>query len=209
MFISRHAEDAAKECAGNHRKFDSFVWYSESKPEDEENWMIYNTSCRGSGLITESNEHIMNLALLRDEKGNAPFGDDVYSQRHSHWAYGHLNCLIIRVYKKCDKDIPLEDREITKAFETLHGLICALSDYPVLDDSDLSKREIWAQEKVIEAEAPSFGEHEEPEGWISKVYHWLWENKQECSLFDYSEEPWVSTEEIAKALDALKIKYCE
>jgi len=46
-------EAAAKEAAGNHRKFDCFAWHE--RPDDDENWCIVYVSNRDSGLLDQSN----------------------------------------------------------------------------------------------------------------------------------------------------------
>lgn len=192
MNIPKDIDDAAKECAGNHRKFDSFGWFS--RPEDDENWMIYNISHRDSGILDESNEHVILKELAPFMEGDDP---DVYQERHSHWAVGHVNALIIRVYK---------GEEITKAFKTLHELMVAIEGYPVLDDSDYSQREYDAQIEAIENEAPWAGDHERPEDWANQVWSYLWDNDQSSSLFE-RDEPYIDKEDIAKAMDEIGIAY--
>jgi len=199
-FISGHVDDAAEVCAGNHRDFESFGWGS--RPDDDENWMIVNVSSRDSGLVEESNAAVYERELhWNDEKKEHPFGDDVVSESHNHWACGYVNALVIRVYKEGTKDI-------TEAFECWHGLYCAQSDYPLLDDSDHSAREYEAQHTAIENCSNVF-DNDPPKGWVNDVWGWLWDNDQSCQLFDYceGEGPYANDDDVCKALDGLGIEY--
>ena len=48
-------EQAAKEMAGNWRKFQSFAWHRGHALEDAGQWAIVYTSHRDSGLLNQSN----------------------------------------------------------------------------------------------------------------------------------------------------------
>ena len=51
-------EEAAKKAAGNWRKFESFLWFRElDRPED---WAIFYSHTRDSGLMEQSNAHPIN-----------------------------------------------------------------------------------------------------------------------------------------------------
>ena len=156
-------EDAAKEVAGNWKKFDSFVWHDQ--PEDASLWMIINTSSRDSGILEESNSAAI-------EKELSPFfGKTVRPMRSSHWAVGYVDGYAIRVYRK-------DGKTITRAFKTLYELNCELQEYPLLDETDHSQREYDAALEAI-GNACRCDLVNEPEDWKEKVFDWLWNNEQE------------------------------
>jgi hypothetical protein len=121
-------EEAAEECAGNWKKWDSFVWWSKDQPEDAQNWMIYHHRNRGSDLLTQSNADVI-------EKRMKYYIDsgDAYIGGFSHWAVGHTDAVIFRVFR--------EDGSITDAFREMYKIMEELDGYPVLDEDDWSRRE--------------------------------------------------------------------
>lgn len=142
--------DYAKQCAGNHRHFESFAWFDE--PDDSENWAIIYTSNRDSGSIDRANEIVINKAL-------EPFVEcgDVVFERHSHWACGHVDGFRIRVYN---------NGEVTEAFKVWADLKDRMDDYPILDESVWSEIETeeqnaayenWARADFIKAIEKRFG----------------------------------------------------
>src|ERR1017187_1225353 len=48
-------EDAAREAAGNWKRFESFCWFRERDLDDPENWAIIYTHNRDSRLLDQSN----------------------------------------------------------------------------------------------------------------------------------------------------------
>jgi hypothetical protein len=130
--LDKDVETAAKELAGNWQKFESFGWYSDARPDNAEQWAIVNLSHRDSGCLDQSNEATI-LKELAPFMGWHKDGATVETQRHGHWAVGHVNALVIRCVG--DSGAP------TEAFKVLHGLAMALADYPILDESDFSERE--------------------------------------------------------------------
>jgi hypothetical protein len=70
------------------------------------------------------------------------------------------------------------DGEITAAFRKYHELSEAMDDYPILDESDYSERELEATLENIEQAAWRLkNEFTLPEGWVWQVYDWLSENR--------------------------------
>ena len=57
-------------------------------------------------------------------------------ESHSHWAVGHVDGFSVRVFHG--------NGEITEAFTTYHELAERMADYPILDESDYSERELDA-----------------------------------------------------------------
>jgi hypothetical protein len=182
MDMPKDINEAAELAAGSWRKLDSFVWFD--RPEDSENWMLHYTSHRDSDLIAESNEHVINKAL-------EPFEDDVRFERHSHWAVGYVDGFALRVFDSTGT--------ITKAFKTLHELLMAMAEYPLLDDSDHSEREYKAQLKSIENNGPTL--KDPPDAWAEEVFSWLCENNQ--GALEYNDYPYVDNKDIVEACVAL------
>jgi hypothetical protein len=158
------SESAAKEMAGNWRKFSCFVWDRGYDLEDTDNWMIWYTSGRDAGLLAQSNHNEIAKLLNPFTEGDDP---DVVFESHSHWAVGYLDGFSIRVY--CN------DSNITDAFRAYCQIKNRLDDYPVLNESAYSERaydatlenyrsEMWDMEKQL------------PQGWASEVYSWFSDN---------------------------------
>jgi hypothetical protein len=103
-----------------------------------------------------------------------PFTDgddpDVVMESHNHWAVGHVDGFSIRVYR---------NEQITDAFRTYHDLAERLSDYPVLDEEDYSRREYEATlGNFADAAWRLNREYDLPDGWESVVFAWFWEHNQ-------------------------------
>lgn len=158
MHLKDHAEDLAKELAGNHRKFQSFGW--SDRPEDDANWAIIYTSNRDSGLLDQSNAAAIAATLEVPE-----FADDVHSESHGHWAVGHVDGYAIRVRDAAGN--------ITPAFLAYAELRCALESYPVLDDDDYSEREHEATMQNIENVGRHMVKDDAPARWVVDVYEWF------------------------------------
>jgi hypothetical protein len=86
---------------------------------------------RDSDLNAESNWEVAcrDLQAVDHDSGEFDSRPPVYTFRAGHWAVGWVEYLLVR------PDAPEET--LVKAGE----IICALADYPILDESDLSERE--------------------------------------------------------------------
>ena len=115
-------EDAAREAVGNWKRFESFCWHRASEIDDADNWAIFYTHHRDSGLLDQSNSAVIRKAMQQFTEG-----DDFVFENHSHWAVGHIDGFSIRVFR---------DGEITEAFTKYHELTERLADYPILDEED-------------------------------------------------------------------------
>ncbi len=156
-------EEAAQKAAGNWQRFNSFAWFRRSEIANADQWGIVYTHNRDSGLLDQSNASVISKAM-------APFAEsddsDVVFESHSHWAVGHVDGFSIRVF-----DV---NGEITEAFQRYHELAQAMDDYPILDESDYSERELEATlENIVDAAWRLKNEFDLPEGWESDVYSWL------------------------------------
>lgn len=159
-------EDAAKEAAGNWRRFDSFVWWRQREMDDADRWAIVYASNRDSGLLDQSNAAVIAKAMESFTAGDDP---DVVAERHSHWLVGHVDGFSVRVFDA--------HGDITEAFRTYYGLLEQMESYPVLDESDYSDREYEATlSNLTDAAWRLKNEFKLPEGWEPEVYSWLAEN---------------------------------
>jgi hypothetical protein len=158
-------EEAAQEAAGNWRHFQCFVWFRRNEVDDAEDWSVIYTNNRDSGLLDQSNAAAIAKALQQFTDSDDP---DVVSESHSHWAVGHVNGHSIRVFR---------NGEITEAFCKYHELAQQLADYPILDESDYSERELEATlDNIKDAACRLKNDFDLPTDWESEVYRWLSDN---------------------------------
>lgn len=186
-------EDAAKEAAGNWKRFDSFVWWREREMDDADRWAIVYTSNRDSGLIDQSNNAAIAKALEALTEGDDA---DVVAESHSHWLVGFVQGYSIRVYD--------DNGNITEAFKTYFELQEQLEAYPILDESDYSDREYEATLENIDLAAWKVKrEFIMPEGWESEVYSWLSDNDPSEVENRDDQGGWPSEESLRAAFTAL------
>ena len=158
-------EDAATKAAGNWQRFTCFVWFRDSEITDADQWAVIYTHHRDSGLLDQSNAAVIRRSLVPFTEGDDP---DVVFESHSHWAVGHIDGFSVRVFR---------DGTITDAFRTYHELAVRIDDYPILDESDYSERELEATfANITDAAWRLKNDFELPEDWESDVYSWLSEN---------------------------------
>src|SRR5262249_51831509 len=140
---------------------------------------------RDSGLLAKSNAAEIAKELEHFTEGDNP---DAVAERHSHWACGWIEGYAIRVYRQthipadgfADGGAAYTDEEcleITEAFRTWCYLQQRLADYPVLDESDYSKREYEVTLANIECEGRRDIRDDAPAEWPSLVFDWLWNNE--------------------------------
>lgn len=123
-------------------------------------WFVGLGQTRDSDTLTRSNFEVFLKALrelpevLVDDSENAEQSyrteredwsevDTVYVVQESHWAHGWIDW--IAIHPKNDAAIKLADE-----------MLCALSDYPALDDDDWSRREDEAVMKWWQGESVSW-----------------------------------------------------
>jgi hypothetical protein len=185
-------EAAAKQLAGNWRKFECFVWSRGYDLDDADQWCIWYTSHRDSGLLCQSNEKVISDRLRPFSDGDDP---DLVFESHSHWACGHIDGFSIRVFKP--------DRSITPAFEEFCRIKQDLENYPVLNESDYSDREYETTLENYRSEM--WGCRDElPEGWEGKVYSYFSDNGHDEFIENTDDRGgWASREKIIEALQAI------
>jgi hypothetical protein len=167
MLSTHDLHEAAQQAAGNWQQFDSFVWWRKREIDDPQNWAIFYTQHRDSGLLDQSNAAVISKALEPFALGDDP---DLVMESHNHWAVGYIDGFSIRVFDS--------NGEITEAFRTYHELAERLDDCPILDESDYSERELEATLENIESSAWRLkSEFLLPDDWVSDVYDWLSDNK--------------------------------
>ena len=156
--------DAAKQAAGNWKRFPYFIWDRSSIP-DADHWAILYTHHRDSGLLDQSNAGVIRKVMEPFTCGNDP---DVVMESHSHWVVGSIEGFSLRVFR---------DGDITTAFRQYHELAEALDGYPILDDEDYSRREYEATiENLVSCAWRLQHEFALPADWQYDVYDWLSDN---------------------------------
>ena len=185
-------EDAATHAAGNWKRFSCFCWDRLQEIDDADNWAIFYTHNRDSGLLAQSNAAAIAEALKRFSQTESP---DLVFESHSHWAVGHVDGFSIRVHV---------DGRITDAFRAYHRLSDRLAQHPVLDESDYAEKELEATlENITDAAWLLKHEYELRGGWESEVYCWLCD-KRPGSLENRDDQGGYPTEdELRDAFDAL------
>ena len=119
MLGTLELEEAAAKAAGNWKRFDSFVWFRDRELDDADQWSVIYTHNRDSGLLDQSNAHVISQAMESFTDTDDP---DVVFESHSHWAVGHVDGFSLRVFNAIG--------EITSAFRAYHELGERLDDYP-------------------------------------------------------------------------------
>jgi hypothetical protein len=157
---------AAGEAAGNWKRFESFGWARAFDLGDADQWAIYYTHHRDSGLLDQSNDRVIAGAMAPYTEGDDP---DVVFERHSHFAVGWIDGFSVRV---------LRDGRPTEAFRAYRRLAEKLDEYPVLDEEDYSRSEHEATlDNIVDAAWRLKRGYELPEGWECEVCSWLWEHR--------------------------------
>lgn len=182
-------EERAREAAGNWKSFESFGWFG--RPDDADQWAIFYTHHRDSGILDESNTESIKKVMNE-------FEEDAVEESHRHWAVGHVDGWSIRVYR---------DGQITPAFRAWCEIEDQLESYPVLDEEDYSQREYEATMANLESELgrvwSSRRDDDMPEGLACDVYGWLGDHDPGAIESSSDQGGYPSEEEIGAALDAL------
>lgn len=184
---------AAREAAGNWKRFDCFVWFRESDITDPENWAVIYTHHRDSGLLNLSNASVIRKRLLPFSEQDEP---DVVFESHTHWAVGHVDGFSLRVF---------QDGKITEAFRIYHELMEQIDTYPILDETDYSNREFEATvANILDSAWKLKDEFGLPEDWEYQVYDWL--SEHQCGAIENRDDQggYPEVEELEKAFLALK-----
>jgi hypothetical protein len=186
-------EEAANQAAGNWQKFDSFVWWRARELERPEDFTVYYTHHRDSGLLDQSNHVVISKAMEKFMDGDDP---DVIVEDHSHWAVGWIKGFAVRVFD--------DNGEITDAYRCLHELQERMADFPILDESLYSEMEYEASFENIDLAAWRLKrEFDLPEDWQSSVFDWLWQHRDHALENVDDNGGWPDEEDLQAAFDAL------
>ena len=168
---------------------DSFAVGSEHPAsKDPKHWSLGPMIVtRDSGLLDQSNRDALISHLRKD---HPVLRKDWRITSCGHWAVGWVEHLSFRVLN--------EDGSPTAIFRVLKSWFAALSNYPVADDNDYSRRQHDAAIENIMSE----GQISEDEA--GRVYSWLWDNNQR-ELEDHDDTgAYPSRESIEAALKAIQ-----
>lgn len=147
--------------------------------------LIFLGRNRDSGLLDNSNFDIA-LETLGGES------DNVQVHRFGHWACGWFELILI-------------NPTATEIVKQAEDMLNALSDYPVLDDSDYCKREYDATIENIIDSAKWNGDTEITEEQAYDVYSWFEDNNQSALDNNDDNGGYPDKDEIVTALKALNL----
>jgi hypothetical protein len=153
-----------------------FAWFGDDK--FFETWGLCGPSVhRDSDILTQSNFDVIHEDML--ENG---FSDDIEVHRCSHWAVGWIDHMAVRVID--------DEGKPTAAFEYILDWNDRLSDYPVADETDFSRREYEDCLETIDLcyvprETKRDGKVWEvsddlPDSWLEDVYSYLFDTYSVC-----------------------------
>ena len=121
---------------------------------------------RDSDILAQSNA----AALTKHLESIPEIGEDWTITECSHWACGWVRHLSFRVLD--------DDGQPSLVFKVIRGWFDALSDYPVADEEDFSRREYEATLQGIKDNGAHVKDGA-PENWPQKVFSWFWDGDQE------------------------------
>jgi hypothetical protein len=182
-------DSAAEQLAGNWRQFGCFVWHRGYDLDNADNWMIFYTHHRDSGLLAQSNHDEIAKRLQPFMEADDP---DVKCESHTHWAVGYVNGFSIRIHRP--------DGSITPAFAEFCQIKQDMEDYPILNESDYSDREYEATLENYRSELWRL-RNQLPKGWEAEVYSWFSDNGFIENRDDQG--GWASEEQLIEALKKL------
>ena len=167
--------------------------YADAPWNDEEwdspqNWFLLPLATRDSGLLEQSNAEEM-------EKRMEPFEDsgDIDIGRASHWAYGWLDQILVRI-----RD---QQGNFTPAFQEVFAINQDLQNYPILNEDAYSEKRYYALMESIEDNKNMLND-QAPDTWVQDVWDWLSEN-EERALEDPDDQGYVDEDLVKEALEAL------
>jgi hypothetical protein len=184
------AVEAARDHAGNWRRFTSFGWHE--RPDDEDNWAIVYTHNRDSDLLAQSNALAIRRIMAPHLEGDAP---DAYSERHGHWACGWVDGYSIRCLDASGQP--------TAAWQAWCEIQESLEHYPSLDDERLSELESEATYANVAEAGRRFVRDGAPDDWADRVYSWLSENNERALYPRDGFGGYPSDDDVCEALEAL------
>jgi hypothetical protein len=131
------ANEAAKECAGNWRKWHSFA--SGLDLTNPDNWFIFYTHNRDSRLLELSNAQVWTKIVEKYEY-------DIKEYNAFHFLVGWVEGYRVRVYRD------YKHTKLTPAFIKVCETFEKLESYPILDEDVYSQLELEATSDNLEQE---------------------------------------------------------
>jgi hypothetical protein len=125
---------------------------------------------------------------------------DFETHRFGHWGPGWFEIIVVRPGSACHREA--------------QAIVAAVSDYPVLDESDYSRREYESQCEAISESLRSLTIEDDGADvgdwdlFHQAVFSDLWDNDQQA-LESSDEGCWISRETISASLERLGFVYCE
>lgn len=192
--IALGLDAAANESRGNWIRFPSFVWWRARELNQSEDFTLYYTHHRDSGILDRSNHVVISKAMEKFLDGDNP---DAIEEDHSHWAVGWIKGFAVRVFD--------ENRNITDAYRCLHELQERMDNYPILDESHYSEMESEATFDNIDHAAWRIKREYAnlPADWQSSVYDFLTENRAHALESISDQGGWPSEDDLFEAFDDL------
>lgn len=160
--------------------------------EDPEHWTL------GPMIRTRDSELLeaVNADALEEALGAIPaFEPDYQVTRCSHFGFGWVEHLSFRVLTP--------EGAPTEIWRWLAAWFGALSDYPCVDDAELSRRQHEEALDNIRTEAGHYVVDSAPEDWPARVWRWLWDEKQSELEARDGRAPYPSREAVHEALREL------
>lgn len=187
--------DVGLSVAGNHG-----AWWSFEPPERVEG-EVHLWACIDirdpleTNFVEQANAHAW-----------SEIGDEIRAEeleaghRPGTFVFFSMGCLWVKIFTDDKKN------ELTPGGEKVVDAMCALADYPCLDDTKCSELEYNAQRESItrgldwSAVADDLCPHDDHEEIISAVWDWIWRNEQDAMEHRDGE---VSESAIDNAIKAL------
>ena len=168
MDIADHAEDLVREFAGAACKEPAVFDYDD---DILDNWVFFTLDNRDSDILAQSNADAI-VAELEQWKGQ-----DVIFGTASHWGFGWVDFAFVRPYD--------EHGHLTLAMLSLAEMHCALSEYPILDEEDFSRREYERQlESIREELLWCIDDDLASVDWERQVFGVIWDSHLQYDVFD-------------------------
>jgi hypothetical protein len=135
---------------------------------------------RESKILEESNADALIAHLESLVSEGVILEDDYQVTTCGHWAVGWVEHLSFRAIEA--------NGEPTNVFRALKAWDAALSDYPVADDEDYSRRQYETQLDSIADEVRKLLKSDALEGYSGDVFGYLWDNQSEG--WRYTDKEW-------------------
>lgn len=146
---------------------------------------------RDSPILDKSNA----ASMVKTLEADPTLADDWYISESSHWAVGWVEQLSFKVVDT--------DEKPSRVARIIKGMMDALEEYPVLDESSFSEMEHEATLENIKNHTSSMLKDGVPDDWDSQMFSWFWDNDQEAVEPSDGGGGYPSDEQFEKAARAL------